>query len=155
VAVGHLVDRQLVIAGFQRLDDRKVQRAAMSTVDMPEVFATDLFSNTRAEALGRRGWPRRPVGAQRRSGSVTTAAEGMSGMVIHNWCDAPQIHPSEIRVGDVIGTMKATNLRYTVKLIGGPQTSPRRWTFFSRDDNGMQHTSTFGEDDLVRRYAKG
>lgn len=78
----------------------------------------------------------------------------MGGMVLQKWCDAPQIHPSEIRVGDVIGTMRATNLRYTVKLVSGPQTSPRRWTFFSRDDKGMQHTSTFGEDELVRRYAK-
>ena len=75
-------------------------------------------------------------------------------MVIQNWCDASQIHPSEIRVGDVIGTMRATNLRYTVKLIGGPQTSPRQWTFFGRDDKGLQHTITFGEDELVCRYAK-
>lgn len=82
------------------------------------------------------------------------AAEGIISMVIQNWCDAPQIHPSEIRVGDVIGTMLATNVRYTVKLVSEPQTSPRRWTFFSRDGKGLQHTSTFGEDDLVRRYAK-
>lgn len=75
-------------------------------------------------------------------------------MAIQNWCDAPQIHPSQIRVGDIIGTLRPTNLRYTVKLIGGPQTTPRQWTFFSRDANGLQHTSTFGENELVRRYAK-
>jgi len=27
-------------------------------------------------------------------------------------------------------------------------------TFFGRDAEGLQHTSTFGEDDLVSRYAK-
>lgn len=75
-------------------------------------------------------------------------------MAIQDWCDAPQIHPSQIRVGDIIGTLHPTNLRYTVKMISGPQTTPRQWTFFSRDDNGLQRTSTFGEDDLVRRYAK-
>ena len=75
-------------------------------------------------------------------------------MAIQNWCDAPQIHPSQIRVGDIIGTLQPTHLRLTVKMISGPQTTPRQWTFFSRDDNGLQRTSTFGEDDLVRRYAK-
>jgi hypothetical protein len=75
-------------------------------------------------------------------------------MAIQDWCDAPQIHPSKIRVGDIIGTLHPTRLRLTVKLIGGPQTTPRRWTFFSRDDNGLQHTSSFGEDELVRRYGK-
>lgn len=75
-------------------------------------------------------------------------------MPIENWCDAPQIHPSQVRVGDIIGTLHETKLRLTVKLIGGPQTAPRQWTFFTRDDNGMQRTSTFGEDELVRRYAK-
>jgi hypothetical protein len=75
-------------------------------------------------------------------------------MAIQNWCDAPQIHPSQIRVGDIIGTPQPTQLRLTVKMISGPQTTPRQWTFFSRDDNGLQRTSTFGEDDLVRRYAK-
>lgn len=75
-------------------------------------------------------------------------------MVTQDWRDAPQIHPSQIRVGDIIGTLHPTQLRLTVKLISGPQTTPRKWTFFSRDDNGLQRTSTFGEDDLVRRYAK-
>ena len=75
-------------------------------------------------------------------------------MAIQNWCDAPQIHPSQIRVGDIIGTLQPTQLRLTVKMISGPRTTPRQWTFFSRDDNGLQRTSTFGEDDLVRRYAK-
>lgn len=75
-------------------------------------------------------------------------------MRIQNWCDAPQIHPSLIRVGDVIGTVKPTTLRYTVKLISAPQKSPGQWTFFGRDDEGLQHTSTFGEDELVPRYAK-
>lgn len=75
-------------------------------------------------------------------------------MGIQNWCDAPQIHPSEIRVGDVIGTVNPSNLRYTVKLISWPQTSARRWTFFGRDDAGLQHTRTFGDDDFVRRYVK-
>ena len=43
--------------------------------------------------------------------------------------DVPQIHPSKIRVGDVIGTRHHTHLRYTVKLISGPQTGPQQWTF--------------------------
>jgi hypothetical protein len=71
-----------------------------------------------------------------------------------NWCDAIEIHPSQIRVGDIIGTRRPTESRLTVKMISGPQTGPRQWTFFSRDDNGQQRTSTFGEDELVRRYAK-
>jgi hypothetical protein len=75
-------------------------------------------------------------------------------MAIQNWCDAPQIHPSQIRVGDIIGTLRPTQRRLTVKMIGGPQTTPRRWTFFGRDAEGLQRTSTFGDDDLVRRYAK-
>ena len=75
-------------------------------------------------------------------------------MAIQDWCDAPEIHPSEIRVGDIIGTLRETDLRYTVKLVSGPQTTPRRWTFFGRDDKGLQHTNTFGEGELVRRYAK-
>ena len=75
-------------------------------------------------------------------------------MATENWCDAPEIHPSQIRVGDVIGTLLPTQLRVTVKMIGGPQTTPRRWTFFGRADNGQEHMSTFAEDDLVRRYAK-
>jgi hypothetical protein len=66
--------------------------------------------------------------------------------------DAPPIHPSQIRVGDIIGTTDPIGLRYTVKLISGPQTTPRQWTFFGRDAKGLQHTRTFGEDDLVRRY---
>ena len=76
------------------------------------------------------------------------------GIAIQNCRDASQIHPSQIRVGDIIGTTRPIGLRYVVKLISGPQTTPRQWTFFSRDDNGLQRTSTFGEDDLVRRYAK-
>ena len=75
-------------------------------------------------------------------------------MATQDWCDAPQIHPSQIRVGDVISTPDPTHLRYTVKLIGGPQKTPKRWTFFGRDDEGLQHTSTFGEDELVCRHAK-
>jgi hypothetical protein len=75
-------------------------------------------------------------------------------VAIENWCDAPQIHPSQIRVGDIIGTRLPTQVRLTVKLISDPQTTPRRRTFFGRDDNGLQHTNTFAEDDLVRRYAK-
>ncbi|KAA1251509.1 hypothetical protein F0Q45_04020 [Mycobacterium simiae] len=75
-------------------------------------------------------------------------------MEIHDWRDAPQIHPAEIRVGDVIGTVDPTHRRYTVKLISGPQKSPKLWTFFGRDDEGLQHSSTFQEDQLVRRYAK-
>jgi hypothetical protein len=75
-------------------------------------------------------------------------------MAIQSWSDAPEIHPSEIRVGDVIGTMRPTLHRCTVKMIGAPQKSPRQWTFFCRDDGGMQRTSTFGEDELVRRYTK-
>ncbi|WP_163711056.1 hypothetical protein [Mycobacterium timonense] len=75
-------------------------------------------------------------------------------MSTQNWCDAPEIHPSQIRVGDVIGTRRPTELRLTVKMISGPQSDPRQWTFFSRDDNGQQRTSTFGEDDVVRRYSR-
>jgi hypothetical protein len=75
-------------------------------------------------------------------------------MAIQSWVDAPEIHPSQIRVGDVIGTLRQTNVRYAVKLISGPQTTPRRWTFFGRDTQGQQQNDTFGEDDLVRRYAK-
>jgi hypothetical protein len=73
-------------------------------------------------------------------------------MAKQNSWDAPQIHPSQIRVGDIIGTTHPIGLRYTVKLISGPQTTPRQWTFFGRDAEGLQHTRTFGEDDLVRRY---
>jgi hypothetical protein len=87
-------------------------------------------------------------------GSVTVTDVRMDGMAEQNWRDAPEIHPSEIRVGDSIGTMDAAHLRYTVRMISGPQKTPRRWTFFGRDDQGLQHTSTFGEDDLVRRYDK-
>ncbi|WP_156690053.1 hypothetical protein [Mycobacterium sp. Marseille-P9652] len=75
-------------------------------------------------------------------------------MAIQNWCDAPQIHPSQIKVGDIIGTLRPTERRFTVKLISGPQATPRQWTFFGRDDNGLQHTGTFGEDEMVPRYAK-
>ena len=76
------------------------------------------------------------------------------GIAIQNCRDASQIHPSQIRVGDIIGTTRPIGLRYVVKLISGPQTTPRQWTFFGRDAEGLQHTSTFGEDDLVCRYAK-
>lgn len=75
-------------------------------------------------------------------------------MATHDWGDAPGIHPSKIRVGDIIGTVRPTPQRYTVKMISGPQSTPRRWTFFGRDANGTQHTSTFGEDELVHRYGK-
>lgn len=75
-------------------------------------------------------------------------------MGIHSWEDAPQIHPSEIRVGDIIGTVEPDHLRYTVKLISGPQTSRGQWTFFGRDAKGLQHNSTFGDNELVRRYVK-
>lgn len=75
-------------------------------------------------------------------------------MVVPNWGDVPEVHPSLIGVGDVIGTINSSQLRYTVKLISDPQKSPRQWTFFGRDANGLQHTNTFGEDELVRRYAK-
>jgi hypothetical protein len=73
---------------------------------------------------------------------------------IQNWPDAPQIHPSQIQVGDIIDTTRPTGLRYTVKLISGPQTTPRQWTFFGRDAEGLRHTRTFGENDLVRRYTE-
>ncbi|WP_063971692.1 hypothetical protein [Mycobacterium avium] len=75
-------------------------------------------------------------------------------MAIQNWCDAVEIHPSQIRVGDIIGTRRPTELRLTVRMISGPQSGPGQWTFFSRYDNGQQRTSTFGEGELVRRYAK-
>ncbi|QLL08833.1 hypothetical protein [Mycobacterium vicinigordonae] len=75
-------------------------------------------------------------------------------MVIQNWSDAPEIHPSEIRVGDTIGTLRPTELRYVVKMISGPQSGPKKWTFFGSDTYGQQHNGTFGDHDLVRRYAK-
>jgi hypothetical protein len=75
-------------------------------------------------------------------------------VVIQNWRDAPEIHPSQIRVGDVIGTLRETTLRYTVKLISVPRTTPRRWTFFGRDDRGSEHANVFSETDSVRRYGK-
>jgi hypothetical protein len=71
-----------------------------------------------------------------------------------SWRDAPAIHPSQIRVGDTIGTLLETDLRYTVKLVGTPQKTPRKWTFFVRDDKGADYTNVFGESDLVRRYAR-
>jgi hypothetical protein len=73
---------------------------------------------------------------------------------MQSWRDAPEIHPSQIRVGDIIGTLRETTLRYTVKLISVPRTTPRKWTFFGRDDKGLDHANAFGENDLVRRYAK-
>jgi hypothetical protein len=75
-------------------------------------------------------------------------------MAIQDWTEAPEIHPSQIRVGDIIGTIQPSVMRYTVKMIGGPQKSPQQWTFFCRDDGGLQHTSTFRESELVRRWAK-
>ncbi len=74
-------------------------------------------------------------------------------MAIQNWQDAPEIHPSEIRVGDIIGALDPPHRGYTVKLISGPQVKTQ-WTFFGSDDAGLQHTSTFREHELVRRYAK-
>lgn len=78
----------------------------------------------------------------------------MESMAIENWWDAPEIHPSEIRVGDAIGTVDADHLRYIVKMISGPQSGRQRWTFFGRDAQGRDHASTFKEDDMVRRFAK-
>jgi hypothetical protein len=75
-------------------------------------------------------------------------------MAIENWWDAPEIHPSEIRVGDTIGTVDAEHLRYKVKMISGPQSAGKRWTFFGRDERGRDHASSFREEDLVRRFAK-
>jgi hypothetical protein len=85
---------------------------------------------------------------------LTATEVRTGGVAIQSWGDAPEIHPSQIRVGDVIGTLRPTDVRYAVKLISGPQSSPRRWTFFGRDAEGRQQTGTFGDDDLVRRYAK-
>jgi hypothetical protein len=82
------------------------------------------------------------------------ATEGMVHMAIENWHDAPQIHPSKVRVGDIIGTLDPTSLRYTVKMISNPATTQKRWTFFGRDDRGLQHTNTFADNDLVRLYDK-
>ena len=75
-------------------------------------------------------------------------------MATQNWCDAPEIHPSKIRVGDTIGTLHETSLRYTVKMVSVPHSAPRKWTFFGRDANGLDYANVFGEDDLVRRYDK-
>ncbi len=72
-------------------------------------------------------------------------------MAMGNGFDTPQVRPWEVRVGDVIGT---SSRQYTVKLIGGPQATPKQWTFFGRDDSGRQYTSTFGENDMVSRFAK-
>ena len=96
-----------------------------------------------------------PRGRTMRLAEYPGSYNGEDGWVmgIQDWCDLPQIHPSKIRVGDIIGTMKPSKSRLTVKMISGPQTSPRRWTFFGRDDIGRQHTSTFGEDELVRKYS--
>jgi len=76
------------------------------------------------------------------------------GLAIQDSYEVPEIHPSQVRVGDIIGTLGSINSRYTVKMISDPRTTPRRWTFFGRDDKGLQHTNTFGEDELVRRFAK-
>jgi hypothetical protein len=75
-------------------------------------------------------------------------------VTVQNWCDAPEIHPSQIRVGDIIGTLRETGLRYTVKMISVPQKTPRKWTFFGRDAKGLDYANVFGENDLVRRYGK-
>lgn len=75
-------------------------------------------------------------------------------MPTDNWRDAPEIHPSEIRVGDTIGTAASDHLPYLVKMISTPQPGSNRWTFFGRDRNGRQHSDTFRESQLVRRYAK-
>jgi hypothetical protein len=79
---------------------------------------------------------------------------GWVDMAVEDWWDAPEIHPSQIQVGDVIGTNKPSGRRCIVKMISGPQRDPRKWTFFSRDTEGLEHTGTFGDDDLVRRYVK-
>jgi hypothetical protein len=71
-----------------------------------------------------------------------------------NGGDPSQLHPSEIRVGDIIGVTDPGPLRYTVKMISEPQKSPGKWTFFGRDTDGCQHTGTFKDTDFVRRYAK-
>ena len=75
-------------------------------------------------------------------------------MSVQNWCDAPEIHPSEIKVGDIIGSTRPKQELYTVKMIGSPQKSPKQWTFFGQDERGLQHSSTFSEDDMVRRFVK-
>jgi hypothetical protein len=75
-------------------------------------------------------------------------------MAIDNWCEAVEIHPSQIRVGDVIGTRRPSESRLTVKMISGPRSGAGQWTFFSRDVTGQQRTSTFDDGELVRRYAK-
>lgn len=78
----------------------------------------------------------------------------MEYMATENWCDAPEIHPSAIRVGDTIGTEAPDHLPYLVKMISTPQTGSDRWTFFGRDKNGQQHSSTFRTSQMVRRYTK-
>lgn len=75
-------------------------------------------------------------------------------MATQDWRNAPEIHPSEIRVGDTIGTVAADHLPYVVKMISGPQTGGTRWTFFGRDERGRDYSSTFKDDELVRRFAK-
>ena len=47
-------------------------------------------------------------------------------MAIQDWSDAVEIHPSKIRVGDIIGTRRPTELHLTVKMISGPQTGSQR-----------------------------
>jgi hypothetical protein len=78
----------------------------------------------------------------------------MGEVAIENWREAPEIHPSEIQVGDTIGTVDADHVPYLVKMISGPQTGRKRWTFFGRDDRGRDYSSTFKEDDLVRRFSR-
>jgi hypothetical protein len=75
-------------------------------------------------------------------------------MAIENWCDAPEIHPSQIRVGDTIGTVAPDHLPYEVRMISTPQAGSTRWTFFGRDKHGQQHSETFRDGQLVRRYTK-
>ena len=75
-------------------------------------------------------------------------------MTAQNSGDTPEIHPSQIRVGDIIGAPRETTLRYTVKMVSVPSNTPRKWTFFGRDDKGRDHANVFGENDLVRRYVK-
>jgi hypothetical protein len=50
--------------------------------------------------------------------------------------------------------LRETTLRYTVKMVSVPHSAPRKWTFFGRDDKGLDYANVFGENDLVRRYGK-
>ena len=57
-------------------------------------------------------------------------------MAVQDWWDAPEIHPSQIKVGDIIGTTQPSGRRCTVRLIGGPQKAPAAVDIFQPRHRG-------------------